>query len=200
MTSRRRVIANISMSLDGRVSGAGGDVDMSWIVPHAVTDTAREQMQKLTEATTVLLGRKNYEGFGGYWPTVATDETADPRDRNFAQWLDAVEKVVVSSTLEDTPWQNSRVVSDAPPDVAAKLRTDGEGDIVILASVSVIQALMASGDIDRLIVNLCPEIVGGGRPLFAEGSPRTSWALSESSPSGSGSIYLTYDKVGETEE
>src|SRR6185295_13508563 len=47
-------------------------------------------------ATTVLLGRKNYQGFGGYWPTIAGDESADPRDRAFARWLNAVEKIVFS--------------------------------------------------------------------------------------------------------
>src|SRR5579871_6947817 len=67
----RTVVANISLSLDGRVAGPGGDYDMSWIVPHAVTDRAREQMVKVTSAaTTALLGRKNYQGFSFYWPTV----------------------------------------------------------------------------------------------------------------------------------
>ena len=57
----RTVVANISLSLDGRVAGPGGDYDMSWIVPHAVTDGARDHMVKVTSAaTTALLGRKNY--------------------------------------------------------------------------------------------------------------------------------------------
>ncbi len=42
------------------------DYDMSWVVPHAVSDAARDHMVRFTlPATTVLLGRKNYEGFGG---------------------------------------------------------------------------------------------------------------------------------------
>ena len=58
----RTVTANISLSLDGRVNGAGGDYDMSWIVPHAITEGARDHMIRVTEpATTALLGRKNYE-------------------------------------------------------------------------------------------------------------------------------------------
>ncbi|GIJ42540.1 hypothetical protein Vwe01_58650 [Micromonospora andamanensis] len=54
-------------------------------------------------ATTALLGRKDYEGFGGFWPAVAQDENADLRDRTFAQWLDAVDKVVISSTRYEAP-------------------------------------------------------------------------------------------------
>jgi hypothetical protein len=59
----RRVAANISLSLDGRVNGRGGDHDMGWVVPHNVTDATRDFMVRMTDsATTVLLGRKNYEG------------------------------------------------------------------------------------------------------------------------------------------
>ena len=55
----------------------------------AQPDATRDHLTRLYQpATTVLLGRKNYQGFGGYWPPVAKDETADPRDRAFARWLD----------------------------------------------------------------------------------------------------------------
>jgi hypothetical protein len=50
-------------------------------------------------ATTALLGRKNYQGFSSYWPAVAEDDEADPRDRSFAQRLNAVETIVFSRIL-----------------------------------------------------------------------------------------------------
>src|SRR6266702_3777402 len=97
----RTVVGNISLSLDGRTTGPGGEYDMGWIVPHAITNGARNHLITITTpATTVLLGRKNYEGFGHYWPPVANDETADPRDRAFSKWLNSVEKIVFSSTLK----------------------------------------------------------------------------------------------------
>jgi dihydrofolate reductase len=89
------------LSLDGRVTGLGGEYDMGWIAPHAVTNAARDNMVAVTTvATTVLLGRKNYQGFGYYWPKIADDESADPRDRAFSKWLNSVEKIVFSSTLK----------------------------------------------------------------------------------------------------
>lgn len=48
----------------------------------------------------ILDARYNYEGFAGYWPSVATNDTADRRDRVFAQWLDEVEKIAFSTTLD----------------------------------------------------------------------------------------------------
>ena len=96
----RTVVGNISLSLDGRTAGPGGEYDMGWVVPHALTDGARDHMVKITStATTALLGRKNYQGFASFWPAVAQDEAADPRDRAFARWLNAVDKVVFSTTL-----------------------------------------------------------------------------------------------------
>jgi hypothetical protein len=65
-TTRRTVVGNISLSLDGRVTGRGGDSDMSWVAQHAISNASREFMVRVTSpATTALLGRKNYQGFGG---------------------------------------------------------------------------------------------------------------------------------------
>jgi dihydrofolate reductase len=195
-TSGRRVVGNISLSLDGRVNGPGGEYDMSWVVRHAVNDTVRDYLTRMAgSATTVLLGRKNYEGFGSYWPGVAKDDDADPRDRAYAQWLDAVDKVAFSTTLTEAPWANSRVTDADPATVARQLRAQPGGDIIVLNSVSVINALLEAGELDRLIINLCPEISGGGARLFADGLPSTSWTLSDMSTSETGAILLTYDKV-----
>ncbi|GAB3845879.1 dihydrofolate reductase family protein [Micromonospora andamanensis] len=192
----RRVVGNISLSLDGRTSGVGGDYDMGWIVPHAITDGSRAHMVRVTgAATTALLGRKNYEGFGGFWPAVAQDENADLRDRTFAQWLDAVEKVVISSTLNEAPWKNSRITSSDVGDVVRNLRQQPGGDIIVLASGSVIRALLAEDELDRLSITLCPELVGGGARLFEDGLPATAWSLTDLSTTESGAICLLYDRV-----
>jgi dihydrofolate reductase len=192
-TTRRSVIGNISVSLDGRTTGNDGPYDMGWIVPHAITDTARAHLLHQTTATTALLGRKNYQGFGGYWPTVANDPAADPRDRQFAHWLDTVEKVVVSTTLTEPTWQNSRIVHADPATVVRELREQPGGDIVVLNSVSVINALLHGGELDRLTINLCPELVGGGDRLFRDGLPTSSWTLTNVAASDTGAVMLTYD-------
>ncbi|MEU4192672.1 dihydrofolate reductase family protein [Kribbella sp. NPDC026611] len=192
----RKVTANISLSLDGRTNGAGGDYDMSWIVPHAITEGARDHMIRVTEpATTALLGRKNYQGFGGFWPAVADDENASPQDRAFSRWLNEVDKVVFSSTLIEAQWQNSRIVDAEPADVVKQLRAEEGGDIIVLASSSVIKALLAADEIDCLSITLDPEVVGGGARLFEDGLPVSSWKLSDSTPTESGALCLLYDRV-----
>lgn len=196
-TASRTVVANISLSLDGRISGAGGEYDMGWIVPHALSDGARDHMIRVTSpATTVLLGRKNYEGFSQFWPAVADDPTADQRDRSFAQWLNAVEKVVFSTTLQEASWQNAKVSHQAPADVIGDLRRQGDGDIIVLASASVIRDLLNADAIDRLSITLCPEVVGGGARLFDDDVIASgSWALADKTLTDSGALCLLFDRV-----
>ena len=192
---RRVVVGNISLSLDGRVSGPGGDFDMGWIVPHAITDGARDHMIAVTSpATTVLLGRKNYEGFMGFWPQVADNESADPRDRAFSKWLNSVEKIVFSRTLQRASWQNARVVNDDPAAVVKQLQHGPGGDIIVLASSSVLRALLRSDSLDRLSITLCPEIVGGGARLLDE-MPASSWRSVKSDSTESGALTLLYDRI-----
>ncbi|WP_405070324.1 dihydrofolate reductase family protein [Kribbella sp. NBC_01510] len=192
----RKVTANITLSLDGRVNGAGGDYDMSWIVPHAITEASRDHMIRVTSpATTILLGRKNYEGFGGFWPAVADDENAAPQDRAVSKWMNETEKVVFSTTLTEGPWQNSRVVDADPADVVKQLRAEEGGDIIVLASGSVIKALLAADEVDQLSITLAPELVGGGARLFEDGLPGSSWRLADSTPTESGAVCLLFDRV-----
>jgi dihydrofolate reductase len=197
-TGSRTVVANISLSLDGRTSGAGVEYDMGWIVPHAITNAARNHMIDVTTpATTVLLGRKNYQGFGGYWPAVANDESADPRDRAFSKWLNGVEKIVFSTTLKDATWENSRLVDAGPAQVIQELQQQSGGDIIVLASGSVIKSLLKADALDRLSITLCPELVGGGARLFEDGLPASSWRLRESVVTESGALCLVYERVRE---
>jgi dihydrofolate reductase len=192
----RTVIGNISLSLDGKVSGPGGEYDMGWIVPHAITDAARDHMVAVTSpATTVLLGRKNYMGFGGYWPKVADDESADPRDRAFSKWLNSVEKIVFSSTLKEGNWENSRIIDADPAIVVEDLQQEDGGDIIVLASGSVIKRLLQADAMDRLSITLCPEVAGGGVRLFEDGLPPSSWSLRQSTVTESGALCLLYDRV-----
>jgi uncharacterized protein YndB with AHSA1/START domain/dihydrofolate reductase len=190
----RRVIANVTLTLDDRAAGPRGENDMAFVLPHTMSDGTRDGIVRLTEATTAVMGRKTYEGFAGYWPSVARDGNAERRDRTFAQWLDSVQKVVVTTTLSATSWPNSRVAVGQPATVINELRAEPGGDIVVLASLSVIRQLLDADEVDRLSINLVPELVGGGARLFDDGVPASSWTLASAHPSDTGAIWLYYDR------
>ncbi|MFI6498071.1 dihydrofolate reductase family protein [Nonomuraea typhae] len=192
----RRVTANLSLTLDGRYNGPGGPGDFSAFAPYVTSDVARDHMGRIWEnATTALLGRINAEGFMGYWPSVAEDGTADPRDRGYAQWLVDSEKVVLSTTLTEAPWERTRVVNAPAADVVTGLKTAGGGDILVNSSASVIKPLLAADLLDRLYLMIFPEIAGGGRRLFDDGLPATKWTLTHQETGDLGEIAMVYDRL-----
>ncbi|MEV7046197.1 dihydrofolate reductase family protein [Amycolatopsis sp. NPDC051061] len=192
----RRVTANLSLTLDGRYHGPGGPGDMGAIVSYATTDVARRYLARIWEnATTAVLGRLNAEGFLGYWPTVAADEHADPRDRGYAKWLVDAEKVVFSTTLTEAPWERARVVNAPAAKVIADLKTTGSGDILVNSSASIIKALLAADLVDRLYLMVCPEIAGGGPRLFDDGLPASKWRVAHQETGELGETALVYDRA-----
>lgn len=192
----RRVTANLSLTLDGRYHGPGGPADLNAIVPYAATEVARDHLTRLhSDATTAVLGRGNAEGFLGYWSMVADDEQADPRDRGYAKWLVDTEKVVLSTTLTEAPWERTRVVNAPATDVVEELRAGGGGDILVNSSPSIIKPLLSADLVDRLYLMLCPEIVGGGQRLFDDGLPGTKWTLARQETGDLGEISLVYDRL-----
>lgn len=195
-TTGRRVSASMNITLDGRYNGPGGPGDLSSIIPYATTDVARDQMTRIWEnATTALLGRRNAEGFMGFWPSVADDESADPRDRGYAKWLVDAEKVVLSTTLAGVPWERTRVMNAPTADVVAELKAGGGGDILVNNSASVIKALLADDLLDRLFLMIVPEIAGGGERLFEDGLPGSKWTLTHRETGELGEVALVYDRV-----
>nr|UDM84219.1 dihydrofolate reductase family protein [Streptomyces sp.] len=196
----RRVSANLSLTLDGRYHGPGGPSDFGMFLPYVTTEVARGQLSRVWEgATTALLGRVNAEGFLGYWPSVAEDENADPRDRGYAKWLVDTEKVVFSTTLKEAPkeaaWERARVVNAPVADVVAELKATGEGDILVNSSPTIIKPLLAADLLDRLYLMVFPEIAGGGQRLFDDGLPASKWKLTHQETGELGEIAMVYDRV-----
>lgn len=192
----RRVTASISLTLDGRYNGPGGPSDLGAIVPYMTTEVARDQLTRIWEsATTALLGRLNAEGFLGWWSPVAEDETADPRDRGYAKWLVNTEKVVLSTTLIESPWERTRVVNAPVADIVAELKATGEGDILVNNSASIIKALLSEDLLDRVYLIICPEIAGGGQRLFEDGLPASKWTLTHHETGDLGEIAMIYDRL-----
>ncbi|WP_433021964.1 dihydrofolate reductase family protein [Kribbella sp. CA-294648] len=192
----RLVTANLNLSLDGRYNGPGGPGDLSAIIPYAVTEVARDHMDRLHEnATTAVLGRLNAEGFLGYWPSVADDEKADPRDRGYAQWLRDTEKVVFSTTLTESPWDRTRIVNAPVADVITELKQTEGGEILVNSSASIIKPLLAADLLDRFYLMIAPQIAGGGQRLFEDGLPATRWTVTHQETGKLGELAMVYDRV-----
>ncbi|MDI3405197.1 dihydrofolate reductase family protein [Streptomyces cavernicola] len=186
----------MSLSLDGHYAAPDNPLDMSWVLPYAHTDVARDLMVSLCEpATTALLGRVNAEGFLGFWPGVIGMEGADPRDEAFAKWLVGADKVVLSSTLSEAPWQHTTIVDKPTAEAADDLKATEGGDILVLSSASVIKALLAADKVDRMALTVFPLFLGGGPRLFDDGLPAGKWELVSQTADAHGTLALIYDRI-----
>jgi dihydrofolate reductase len=141
------------------------------------------------------MGRVNAEGFLSFWPTVIDMAGADPRDVAFAKWLVDTDKVVFSSSLGEAPWERTTIVDRPAAEVVAGLRGSEGGDIWVLSSASVIKALLAADQVDRLALIVAPVFLGGGPRLFDDGLPAGSWTLVCQAAGERGELSLVYERV-----
>jgi dihydrofolate reductase len=191
--TQRKVLAWITLSMDGFAAGPGGD--MSWLAEHVSHDLVMAYDEGIWRgASTAVMGRTNYEGFFGYWPPVAKDPTSSPRDRDLAIWLDTVEKVVFSRTMQRAEWQNTRVSSDLEGEIRALKKAPGR-DILVLNSASIIHALMNSELLDEFQMIVLPVVLGGGLRFFPEGLTPSKWQLASTATFPTGAVVLRYRRA-----
>lgn len=192
---QRRVVAWATISMDGYTSGPQGPAHDTWLHEHVQRESSAAHFEGIWRgASTVLVGRTNYEGFYSVWPAITTDPDTDLRTRDLGVYLNTVEKVVFSRSLQKAGWENSRISRDLESEVRA-LRVAPGRDILVINSASIIQELMRAGLIDDLRFVLVPVLLGGGLRLFAEGLPNSAWTLIQATILADGAIGLHYRRV-----
>jgi dihydrofolate reductase len=181
----RKVIMQIELTLDGFYAGPKEEFDWFTLDPGGW----QFSFGLLSQVDTVLLGRKNYEGFASYWPTVANNPDAPETDIAFSRWLDAVPKVVFSTTLEKAEWKNSRLLKDNLAEEVAKLKEQPGKDILIMNSASIAQACIQHGLLDEYWLTIHPVTLGNGLALFKE---KVNLDLISSKVFDSGQVFVHY--------
>lgn len=127
----------------------------------------RLQRRTARAADTLLLGRRSYVGFKGYWPPVADDIDVRPFEREISRLDNAIDKVVISDTLtpeQTVPWADTtRIVArvDAREQIAELKRRPGK-EILVFGSRTVWHNLLAAGLVDELHLMIGPAVLGRG--------------------------------------
>jgi dihydrofolate reductase len=189
----RKVILNISVTLDGFTAGANDELD--WVVVDP--DEWKFLVAEFRKTDTVLLGRLNYVGFQGYWPHVADFPSSTPTDIEFSRWLDATPKVVFSKTLKQADWKNSRLAQDDTVAEISQLKQQPGKDILLMNSTRLAHSLMEHDLIDEFWLTVSPVAIGKGRPLFKDLQEKMRLKLLDAQGFGMGSILSRYERVRE---
>lgn len=192
----RKLVTSTFVTLDGVMQAPGGpEEDDSggftsggWSVNYWDDTVSQAMTAIMAKHPDLLLGRKTYEIFAGYWPT-STEPGADA--------LNNAKKYVVSTTLDTVDWNNSTLVKgDVVKEIARLKELDGP-ELQVHGSSNLIQTLLKYNLIDEMHLMIFPVSVGSGKRFFGEGANPSDFKLLESNISGTGVIIATYGQRGE---
>ncbi len=144
----------------------------------------------------LLYGRKTYELMVPFWPDIARNRSGETKLMNeFAQKFDAIDKIVVSQSLESTEGSNTRIIRTGLEEEILKLKQE-QGGHILTGGVSLPLQLIALGLVDEYNVVIHPIIAGEGRRLFEDVAlpEKLQLELVESKVFKSGHVALRYSK------
>lgn len=195
----RALIAVEFTSLDGVMQSPGRpDEDTSdgfdrggWAANHMVNDPEAGAAAMAGSGATegMVFGRRTYLDLVGHWLT-----TSEPNP--FTDVLRATPKFVASrNPAADLPYPNSELVAGEAVDTIARIKAEGEGELVMLGSATLLHDLQAADLIDGYILTILPVTVGSGKRLFVDGTVPATLTLTRSVVTQQGAIVAEYRRA-----
>ncbi len=191
----RKVIVLEFLSLDGVMQAPGGPAEDTaggfayggWTAPYFDEAAGKIMAQQMKEPFSLLLGRKTFEIFAGYWPQHA------------GNWpgVNEATKYVASHSQGKTTWQNTVFVTGAVHEEIKKLKQEHGPDLHVYGSSMLVQTLLQYDLVDELWLKVFPITLGKGKRLFGEGTIPAAFTLTESTTTPSGVIIANYTRSGE---
>ncbi|HVW96314.1 MAG TPA: dihydrofolate reductase family protein [Mucilaginibacter sp.] len=188
----RKIIVLTFISLDGVMQAPGGPQEDTsggfkyggWSAPFADEDSGKAMMKQM-EPTDMLLGRKTFDIFAGYWPSHA----------DFWPGVNEVTKYVLSNTLKESDWDNS-VFLTSVEDIK-KLKDSEGGDIKVWGSGELVRLLLKHDLVDELWLKIYPVLLGKGKTIYSNETIPAAFKLTENFVTPAGVIFANYVRDGE---
>ncbi len=183
----RKIIASEFITLDGIMEDPGGAEKFErggWAFQfERGPEGDKFKLDEVMDSEALLLGRVTYEGFASAWPS---------RTGEFADKMNGMAKYVVSTTLQEPTWNNTRVIKQNIAEEVARLKSIPGADILIAGSGKLVNTLMQHDLIDEYRLMVYPVILGTGKRLFNQTSDQRALKLVEVNAVGAGILILTY--------
>lgn len=192
----RKIIVVEFMTLDGVIQAPGGSQEDTaegfkyggWMAPFFDEAGGKEMGKQMKETAGLLLGRKTYDIFSGFWPHHTTEAEGWPQ-------INKVPKYVVSTTLKNPAWENTEVLKDITE--LKKLKKSAGPDLQVYGSAHLIQSLMQNDLVDELWLKIFPLTLGTGKRLFEKGTIPAAFKLYNSKVTPSGTFFGYYKRAGD---
>jgi dihydrofolate reductase len=189
-----KIVISENVSLDGIIEDPAGVEGFRLGGWYFETDRGADGEKFTLDRTlgteALLLGRRSYEFFAATWPS---------RGGALADKMNSLPKYIVSSTLEDPDWNDSRVLRGDVVTEVSKLKQELDGEIVVLGSAQLARTLIEQDLVDELRLMIYPVVLGAGARLFGETSDKKPMRLVDTQTVGDGIAILTYEPVRDAE-
>lgn len=185
-----RIVVSEFITLDGVIEAPGGEESLGersgWSIPYFNEETVKFKLDDLLASDALLMGRVTYQIHAAVWPSMTDDE-------GFADRMNNLPKYVVSTTLEEVEWNNSRLIRGNIPEEVKKLKQEVQRDILIDGGRDLVNLLRQHDLIDEYRLLVHPVVLGKGKRLFQEGSQKHELRLMEArtlrAPNNTSSVY-----------
>jgi dihydrofolate reductase len=177
----RDIVAVEFVSVDGVA-----EAPEKWTTPYFNEEVGEAMQSGMDASDAMLLGRRTYEDFVAYWP----DKTAE--DDPYADYINATEKFVVSTTMKSVEWRNSTLITGNVTEELTKLKQRPGKNLTIVGSPTLMRSLLRDGLLNRLDLLVFPIVVGAGKRLFEEGIGELPLDLVDSRTFKTGVVSLAY--------
>ena len=182
--AERDLFAFEMVSLNGFFERSDRQID--W---HHVDDEFNAfSIEQLDEIGVLLFGRITYELMANYWPEADDDSGVVER-------MNSLPKVVVSTTLEEADWNNTRVVSANVVEEVSELKRQHGDDLAIFGSSKLTVSMLEAGLVDELRIIVNPILLGDGHSLFAGLADDFELRLLDTKTFGNGNVLHRYRPV-----
>jgi dihydrofolate reductase len=175
-----------NVTVDGSIEMLGDWFDPQGGPDRDTSDLLAELARQQDAADALVLGRQTFEDMRGYWPKQTDDTTG------ITEYLNNVQKYVVSSTMTDPEWSRTTVLSGDPTDQIRALKEQPGRDIVVTGSITLCHALIEAGLVGEYRLFVYPVVQGRGRRLFPDGFEIPRLALRDTAAFRSGITYSRY--------
>ena len=189
-----RIIEHIS--LDGVIQAPGGpneDVDGGfeyggWAMPHF--DPAVGQAIDAAHGKTfdLLLGRRTYDIFAGYWPKIQDNPMADS--------LNASTKYVATHRPESLDWGPVEGLGSDIVEGIRRVKSKDGADLIVWGSSTLTPVLLQHGLADEVLLLVFPVLLGRGKRFFSDSADPRELALVSTQTASSGVVMSTYRPSG----
>jgi dihydrofolate reductase len=190
----RKIIIISMISLDGVLQAPGGpDEDTSggftlggWTASYGDPEFDK-RFAELTKPSDILVGRKTFDIFAGYWPQHA----------DFWPGINEVAKYAVSRTPteHESDWSNTIFLGGL--DDIRTLKNDGDADLTVWGSGDLIQTLLENDLVDELALVIYPVTLGSGKKLFDRGTMPAAFTVTDGAVTPSGVVFARYTRAGD---